>query len=184
MQSVRNQQTESRWPLKARVELGGFGATGYAPSASFGPRLGLALHGEQFEVGAFVLHALESTETANNQSATFSTLGARVLPCYRLRASAELTSRGCLSFEGAQVTTEGRGGEAVLRRLESTSSYWALGLATGLEFSLFGGFGGAAEFGVALPLLPRRFRFINANNNLHEYPRVATRLDLSLCYSF
>jgi hypothetical protein len=42
----------------------------------------------------------------------------------------------------------------------------------------------AAELGAQFPLARRRFYFSNPNTNLHEFPAVAARGSLGVCYAF
>src|SRR5690606_29609658 len=164
------------------VEVGGFVATGYAPGTSVGPRLGFSLSLDAMELGAQLFYAVESTAAEGVQRARFSAFGGRILPCYRLDLSTTNFGRGCLQAEYAAIFSEGVEGAGVSDIHSDSTPFWALGLSVGFGARLSPRLHLLADLGFTFPLTRHRFKFTNADEYLHSYPRVALRAGLGVGY--
>ena len=174
-------------PLEAlalELALGGFVATAYAPRASFGPSLGVGVSRGAFEAWFVAFYGVPTTAQREGVEARFSVFGGRMQPCYALGLSAAVSALGCGSVEFAGVWAEGLAGEGVADTNGSLAPYWAAGVSAGLRGQLDAGVDLWGSLGPEFPLDPHRFRFSNANGNLHEYPQVALRGQLGAGYRF
>ena len=170
--------------LQVAMRLGAFGATGYAPDPSFGPSLAAVLRGNRF---AFELEGFISSENrAGNgeQSAEFWVVGARLTPCLRWPLPDRFFVKGCGLVEFSGVHAEGVESSDVVRTEEDLVPYWALGVVAGGEAPLTEALNLGLDLGLQFPLSRQRFYFSNANEDLHEFPGVAFRAQLTICYAF
>lgn len=170
--------------LAFAARLGAFAATGYAPDPSFGPSLAVAARSSRFALELEAFFGAENRAGNGEQSAEFWVLGGRLAPCARWSPSAGLWTKGCGVVELSGVHAQGVDGDGVARTAEDLAPYWALGGVVGVEAPLNHVLSLGVDLGLQFPLSRRRFEFVNANGALHEYPRVAARAQLSLCYSF
>lgn len=170
--------------LALELAVGGFVATAYAPRASFGPSVGLGVSHGAFEAWLVAFYGVPTTAEHQGAEARFSVFGARVQPCYALELSAAVSALGCGSVEFSGVWAEGLAGDGVANPNSSLAPYWAAGASAGLRGQLEAGVDLWGSFGPEIPLDPHRFRFSNANGNLHEYPPVAIRGQLGAGYRF
>ena len=170
--------------LELELAVGGFVATAYAPRASFGPSVGLGLSHGALEAWLVAFYGVPTTAQQQGAEARFSVFGGRLQPCYALELSAVVSAVGCGSVEFAGVRAEGLPGDAVADPKSSLAPYWAAGVSAGLRGQLEGGVDLWGCFGPEFPLDPHRFRFSNANGDLHEYPQLAVRGQLGAGYRF
>lgn len=170
--------------LAARV--GAFGATGYAPDPSFGPSLAVVARNNRFalELEAFV--GAENRAGNGEQSAEFWVIGGRLVPCARWPLPGRFGLKSCALVELSGVHAEGVDSTDVARTAEDWVPYWALGALLGAEAPVTQALSVGLDLGVQFPLSERSFYFKSANGNveLHEYPRVAARGQLAVCYAF
>lgn len=166
------------------ARLGAFGATGYAPDPSFGPSLGVVARGNRFalELEAFV--AAENRASNGEQSAEFWVVGGRLSPCVRWSLPGRFWLKGCGVVELSGVHAEGVEDAGVVSTAEELVPYWALGAVAGAEAPLTPALSLGLELGVQFPLSERRFYFVNSDEELHEFPTLAARGQLSICYAF
>jgi hypothetical protein len=170
--------------LAFELALGGFVATAYAPRASFGPSVGLGVGHGALEAWFVAFYGVPTTAQDQGAEARFSIFGGRVQPCYALELSSAVSALGCGSVEFAGVWAEGLAGDGVAEPKSSVAPYWAAGVSAGLRGQLDAGVDLWGSVGPEFPLDPHRFRFSNANSNLHEYPAVAVRGQLGAGYRF
>lgn len=166
------------------VRLGAFAATGYAPDPSFGPSLALLVRSNRvaLELEAFV--GSENRAGNGEQSAEFWVIGGRLSPCVRWPLPGQFAVKGCGLVELSGVHAEGVDSPDVMRTHEDFVPYWAIGALGGVEAPLTTALSLGIDLGVQFPLSERRFYFANANEQLHEFPNVAARGQLAICYAF
>jgi len=185
---VATQEPVSETPdaavLTMAVRLGAFAATGYSPDPSFGPSAGVLLQSERFAVGLDAFVSSENRASNGEQSADFWVVGGRLYPCLRWPI-AEFRARGCGVLEFSGVHAEGvDDGSEVVRTEAAWVPYWAIGAGVGAEAPLTPALSLSIDLGVQFPLSDRSFFFANADEPLHEFPTVAARGQLAICYAF
>jgi hypothetical protein len=144
----------------------------------------VAVQGTLLELGVEAFYGVESRARSAGQRAEFWVIGGRLSPCLRTDVTDRFSLKGCGALEFSGVHAEGVNGAGVERVKEDLVPFWALGLATGLGVVLTPSLSLAAELGAQFPLARRRFYFSNPNTNLHEFPAVAARGSLGVCYAF
>jgi len=166
------------------VRLGAFAATGYSPDPSFGPSLGVLVQVERFALGLEAFVSSENRASGGGQSAEFWVVGGRLYPCLRWQLAGGVSARGCGVLEFSGVHAEGVESAEVVQTKADWVPYWALGAVAGAEAPLTGSIGLALDLGVQFPLTRREFYFSNIDDNLHDFPVVAARGQLAICYAF
>lgn len=165
------------------VRLGAFAATGYSPDPSFGPSLGVLAQSARFAIGLEAFVSSENRAGNGGQSAEFWVVGGRLYPCLRWPL-AGVSARGCGVLEFSGVHAEGVKSAEVVQTEAHWVPYWALGVVAGAEAPLTQALSLGLDLGVQFPLSERRFFFSNTDEALHEFPAVAARGLLAICYAF
>jgi hypothetical protein len=166
------------------ARLGAFGATGYAPDPSFGPSLAAVARISRFALELEGFYATENRAGNGEQSAEFWVVGGRLSPCVRWPLPGRFWVKGCGVVEFSGVHAEGVPGADVASTAEDLVPYWALGAVAGTEAPLTQALNLGLDLGVQFPLSERRFYFVNGDEGLHEFPNVAARGQLTICYAF
>ena len=169
--------------LALAVRLGAFAATGYSPDPSFGPSLGVLAQGERFALGLEAFVSSENRAGNGGQSAEFWVVGGRLYPCLRWPL-AGVSARGCGALEFSGVHAQGVKSADVVQTEAHWVPYWALGVVAGAEAPLTQALSLSLDLGIQFPLSERRFFFSNTDEALHEFPAVAARGLLAICYAF
>lgn len=179
----RVEPSESNAPTLA-ARLGAFAATGYAPDPSFGPSLGVMVRNHRFALELEAFFGAENRAGNGEQSAEFWVVGGRLTPCVRWSLPGRFWMKGCGLVELSGVHAEGVESADVVTTAEDLAPYWALGVVAGVEAPLTQALSLGLDLGVQFPLSQRRFEFVNVDEPLHEFPSVAARGQLSICYAF
>lgn len=168
------------------TRLGAFGATGYAPDPSFGPSLAVVLRNDRFGLELEAFFGAENRAGNGEQSAEFWVLGGRLIPCARWPLPGRFWIKGCGVVELSGVHAEGVESSDVASTAEDLVPYWALGVVLGAEAPLTQALSLSLDLGAQFPLSERSFYFENGNadEELHEFPTVAARGQLAICYAF
>ncbi len=166
------------------LRLGAFGATGYAPDPSFGPSLAMVAQNHRFAVELEAFLGVENRAGNGQQTAEFWVVGGRLTPCVRWPLPDRFWMKGCGLVELSGVHAEGVESTDVVRTAAAWVPYWAIGVVAGAEAPLTQALSLGLDLGVQFPLTQRRFYFVNSDEELHEFPKVAARARLSICYAF
>jgi hypothetical protein len=164
------------------VAAGGFAASGYSPAPTFGPQLSVAVGTPSLRLALVGFYGVESRSSAGEQRAAFWVAGGALRPCLVHPTEAGWSARLCGVAEWSYVFSRGlrnRDG-STLDLYENSTPFVALGTLVGVGWPLTADLQLQVDGGLELPLAHHRFKFINANEDLHRFPWVTARAELTL----